>query len=115
MFLKGIAMALFEHWFTHKSVYLLPDSTRVIAYWTTLGNDPRWWFLAEQEEETPLRPSEMILVVYPNGSVYNFLPEMEESRPVLYHPQPSDLCIEDILPLATNIKRVLLESFDSGT
>lgn len=93
-------MIPFEQWFTHKGVYVLPDDTRVVAHWTTLGNDPRWWFLAEQQEQaTPVRPSEMLLVVYPNGRVYNFLPEMEESRPVLYHPQPSDLCIEDIRSL----------------
>ena len=89
-------MAPFEQWFTHKGVYLLPDDTRVVAYWTTLGDNPRWWFLAEQEEGTLGRAPEMILVVYPNGTVYNFFPEMDESRPVLYHPQPSDLCIEDI-------------------
>jgi hypothetical protein len=96
-------MAPFECWFTHKGVYLLPDGTPVVAHWTTLGNDPRWWFLAEQDS-TSGHPSEMLLVVYPNGSVYNFLPEMEEAHPVLYHPQPSDLCIEDIRPLADKLQ-----------
>ena len=67
-------MEPFELWFTHKGLYLLPDGTRVVAFWTTLGNDPRWWFLAEQST-TPGRLGEMKVVVYPNGSIYNFVPE----------------------------------------
>jgi hypothetical protein len=78
---------------------LLPDGTRVLAFWTTLGNDPRWWFLTEQNE-IPGRLGEMQLVVYPNGSVYNFVSEMDGPYPALYHPCPSDLCIEDICPVA---------------
>jgi len=70
-----------------------------VAFWTTPGDDPRWWFLAEQST-TPGRLGEMKLVVYPNGRVWNFVPEMEGPIPIVYHPHPSDLCIEDIRPIA---------------
>ena len=92
-------MARFELWFTHKGIYQLPDGTRVVAYWTTVGDDPRWWFVAEQSQ-TPGRLGEMIAVVYPNGSIYNYAPEMDGAYPAAYIPHPSDLCIEDIRPVA---------------
>ena len=88
-------MERFETWFTHKGIYTLPDGTHVVAYWTTLGDDPRWWFLAEQST-TPGRLGEMIVVVYPNGSIYNYAPEMDGAYPAAYIPHRSDLCIEDI-------------------
>ena len=91
-------MERFEAWFTHKGIYLLPDGTRVVAYWTELGNDPRWWFVAEQSQ-TPGWLGEMKVVVYPNGSIYNYVPEMDGTYPAAYIPHPSDLCIEDIRPV----------------
>jgi len=92
-------MEPFEQWFTHKGLYVLPDGTRVVAFWTTLDDDPRWWFLAEQSQ-TPGRVGELKVVVYPNGSVYNFVPEMDGPIPVVYHPHASDLSIADIRPIA---------------
>jgi hypothetical protein len=84
-----------QTWFTHKGVYSLPDGTRMIAIWTELGDCPRWWFVAEQGQRAG-QWGELLVVVYANGSIYNFVPEMDGAYPTLYHPQPSDLCIEDI-------------------
>ncbi len=92
-------MARFEAWFTHKGIYLLPDGTRVVAYWTTVGDDPRWWFVAEQSP-TPGRLGAMKVVVYPNGSIYNYVPEMDGAYPAAYIPHRSDLCIEDLRQVA---------------
>ena len=91
-------MERFKSWFTHKGIYQLPDGTRVVAYWTTVGDDPRWWFVAEQSP-TPGRLGEMKVVVYPNGSIYNYVPEMDGPYPAAYIPHPSDLSIEDIRPI----------------
>ena len=102
-------MKPFERWFTHKGIYLLPDETRVVAYWTTLGDDPRWWFLAEQSP-TPGRLGEMQVVVYPNGRVYNFVPEMDGPYPAVYHAHPSDLCIDDIRPVVGAYWQALFET-----
>lgn len=87
-----------QTWFTHKAVYMLPDGTRVIALWTELGEQPRWWFVAEQGR-TPGVWGDLQLVVYPNGSVYNYVPEPKQGNPEVFIPVPSDLCIDDLHPV----------------
>ncbi|SRR6266542_6749971 len=92
-------MSAFETWFTHKGVYTLPDGTRVVALFTDLSDRPRWWFVAEQGNR-PDRWGDLTVVVYPNGSVYTYIMEMDAGYPSLAIPCPSDLCLEDIRAVA---------------
>jgi len=94
----------FQAWFTHKGVYVLPDGTPVIALWTELGDRPRWWFVAQQGQ-LPGRWGELQLVVYENGSIYNYTPEMDGAYPAVYIPYPSDLCVEDINPAESGLRQ----------
>jgi hypothetical protein len=88
----------FRTQFTHKAVYTLPDGTNVVALWTELNEQPRWWFVAEQGR-TPGVWGDLQLVVYPNGSVYNYVPEPAQGKPEVFIPVPSDLCIDDLRPV----------------
>ena len=91
-------MEQFRIWFTHRAVYTLPDSTHVVALWTELNEQPRWWFVAEQGR-TPGVWGDLQVVVYPNGSVYNYVPEPAQGKPEVFIPVPSDLCIDDLRPV----------------
>lgn len=91
-------MEQFQTWFTPKAVYMLPDGTRVVALWTELGEQPRWWFVAEQGRTSGVW-GDLQLVVYPNGSFYNYVPEPNHEQPELFIPMPSDLCIDDLRPV----------------
>jgi hypothetical protein len=84
-----------ESRFRHRAVYTLPDGTRVVALWSELGDSPRWWFVAEQGRILGLF-GDLKLVMYPDGRVYNAVPEPDPEHPEIYIPQPSDLCFEDI-------------------
>ncbi len=91
-------MEQFRTWFTHRAVYTLPESTHVVALWTELNEQPRWWFVAEQGR-TPGVWGDLQVVVYPNGSVYNYVPEPAQGKPEVFIPVPSDLCIDDLRPV----------------
>jgi hypothetical protein len=90
-------MDTFQSLFNHKGIYTLPDGTSIVALWTELDERPRWWFVAQQGR-IPGRQGDLEIVVYPNGAIYNFVPEPNHESPDVYIPVPSDLCIEDLQP-----------------
>jgi hypothetical protein len=91
-------MNAFRALFTHEGIYTLPDGTRMVALWTELGCRPRWWFVAQQGSVPGLR-GELEIVVYPNGAIYNFVPEPNRESPEVYTPVVSDLHLEDLRPV----------------
>ena len=92
-------MDAFRKLFTDGDVYMLPDGTPMVARWTELGGRPRWWFVAQQGSEPGLRGG-LEIVVYPNGAIYNFVPEPNRERPEAYEPVVSDLHLEDLRPVS---------------
>jgi hypothetical protein len=88
--------------FTHHSVYQLPDRTQVVAVWITFVDQPRWWFVEQLPDG---RLSNLVATVMPNGSVWNYSLEPDASNPELCVPYPSDLTIEDFTPIEPDDRR----------
>jgi hypothetical protein len=85
-------MSRFQTWFQQRSVYLLPDSTPVVAQYFDFDGVPRWWFVEICEHG---RMGSIVAAVFPNRSVWNYI--FQPDRGVCV-PQCSDLTIDDLRP-----------------
>jgi hypothetical protein len=78
--------------FTHRSVYVLPDGTHIVALWVEFVEQPRWWFVEQLPDG---RLGNLTVTVMPNGSVWNYRLEPDALYPEVCVPYPSDLTIAD--------------------
>jgi hypothetical protein len=85
-------MSHFQSWFQHRSVYLLPDGTPVVAQYFDFDASPRWGFVDIDEQG---RMGEIVAAVFPDGRVWNY--SYQPDRGVCV-PQCSDMTIDDLRP-----------------
>jgi hypothetical protein len=90
-------MTDFRTWFTERAIYLFPDGTPVVAQFFDAGDNPCWWFV---EARADGRPGLLLAAVLPNGSVWDYVPWPDRSKPEICRPQRSDLTIADLRPAA---------------